>query len=369
MSNSNSTFLRATIASPSTGNSGGSSPLSIPAGTDATPQPRKSLMSDADKLGNSVVRATIIDGVASYEQLRGGQQGNNEIAPQPGQGILNGARTTSGSPVAPADVRDDTVLYFDGGSAQAKHLVAAGYVIKNADGSYSDPRAKPSTTGTPALPAGTTLPTKQMAEAAARAERAEAAREAERVEQAMQDAGVPRHEAFAEPVAEQLATQLSQDLDGSTQAAAAREFVTTGELSPRTIQEFAHQMGVDSDTASKVTGRMVEAFTAQATGVAESYGIEPSALWAWAHENHPADINKAMTQQIRGRSTAGLHSIAQRYIENLDQIDEAAILTAPLGNGVKVRKEGSKVVVETGGRSFTWKSAVRSGLIRISSSR
>lgn len=365
---SNSTLLRATIADPSGGTSSGGHPLSISTPASA-PQQRQSLMSERDRVGGGVLRATIVDGKVSYEDL-GVQRGSTEITPVAGAGILNGARSISGSPVDPFSINDDTVLTLPGGgTALAKHLISAGYVAKDENGRYVDPNSRPSTAARPAgAPSGNVLdqlPTLQSTRAAQAAEQEAAQAEAARVEQSLVDAGIPKAEPFTVPAAESISQQLAADLSLETQVTIAREVSTTGDISERSMMELAAQTGMSPELASSIAGRMRQAFTEQADDAVSAFGVEPSDVWAWANAERPDDVQRAIQQQIRSRSAEGYRALAKNYLENLADLDPELLLGSRFGAGVSVRREGKQLVVDTPKGSFTWKSAVQNNIVTI----
>ncbi len=116
---------------------------------------------------------------------------------------------------------------------------------------------------------------------------------------------------------------------------------------------------------------VIEAFTRQANAVVEKHGVGAEDVYQWARENAPGELQKAMSRLGTMRQTGGFNDLAQRYVQNLDTINPAAILNADFGPGVTVKREaGGKLIVHTDrGDSYPWQSAIKAGIIKLSRSR
>ena len=143
-----------------------------------------------------------------------------------------------------------------------------------------------------------------------------------------------------------------------------------GTMDENTINRAASEAGVEPSVMAGKINSVAEAMRAQASAVVARHGVDANAVFAWANE--PANLptlQAAVKKHAMTRSPAAYGDIAKSYILAMDEHSPDAILSADLGEGIKRTyrdAQGAIVIEDANGRGYTWKSAVRSGLVKLS---
>ena len=233
-----------------------------------------------------------------------------------------------------------------------RFALAAGFVTRNADGSYS--------AGPGATPAGDAA--KSLADP--KADDADKTDD----EKAERDKG---DDGTGEALDAAVETQIDSLIEGSTpdaQLQAVHDVAKTGEVSPELIATVAQSMGVETEALQGQIGGVLEAFESQARDVITKAagGIDSERVLEWVREHRADELNKAMVAQGTQRSTTGYASLAREYVNGLDEYDPDSILTADFTEGVSARRdENGKVIINVNGTDYTWRSAIAGGFISV----
>ena len=142
-----------------------------------------------------------------------------------------------------------------------------------------------------------------------------------------------------------------------------------GAMDPNTINRAASEAGMEPAQMEAKINSVGMAMLEQANQAVAKHGVDPQAMWE--HYNEPANLPKlqaAVRKHAMTRSTASYGELAREYISNLDTIDPDAILSADFGGQGKAHRDdsGKIVVTDASGTTYTWKSAVKAGIIKLS---
>jgi hypothetical protein len=197
-------------------------------------------------------------------------------------------------------------------------------------------------------------------------------RQAQAEEELRQQRHAPTEEALADTGAESLLSVLANDVAGTDQVSAVRQLVEHGEIDATTVSNIASQLGVEPSQFAHMAGRIVEAFSAQASSaVASVVGgtVDPQQVFDYFRSVDPAALKEAMTAQARERSTAGYKSLARQYAQTMDQHSPQAVLDAAKQAGIEASyddRNGVVVLDVPGYGRMSWKSALDAGFISLS---
>ena len=142
-----------------------------------------------------------------------------------------------------------------------------------------------------------------------------------------------------------------------------------GTINEHTVARAASEAGVEPAVMHGKIASVAEAMKTQASAAVAKHGVDPEAVWDWANE--PANVGTlqaAVRKHAMARSTASYGDIAKSYVLAMDEHSPDAILSADLGDGIKrtYRDDHGAIVIEdANGRGYTWKSAIRSGLVKL----
>ena len=142
-----------------------------------------------------------------------------------------------------------------------------------------------------------------------------------------------------------------------------------GTMDPNTINRAASEAGVEPSVMAGKINSVAEAMKTQASAVVAKHGVDPEAVWTWANE--PANLptlQAAVRKHAMERSPAAYGDIAKAYILAMNEHSPDAILSADLGEGIRrtYRDQNGAIILEdASGRGYTWKSAIRSGLVKL----
>ena len=143
-----------------------------------------------------------------------------------------------------------------------------------------------------------------------------------------------------------------------------------GTMDENTINRAASEAGLEPAVMHGKIASVAEAMRTQASAVVEKHGVSADDVFEWANE--PANLptlQAAVKKHAMTRSPAAYGEIAKSYILAMDEHSPDAILNADLGEGIRrtYRDHNGAIVLEdANGRGYTWKSAIRAGLVKLS---
>lgn len=164
---------------------------------------------------------------------------------------------------------------------------------------------------------------------------------------------------------------INETVSPTTQREAVNEYATGEGISEATIAKAASEAGVEPSVIHERMGAVEQKLYNQASDQVSKLGVHPDALWEWANSDPAAkeQLGRAVVQQLTNRTLHSYTALAETYISNLDTIDPQAILDADLGvAGTSVHQDaqGTIVVTDANGTTYSWKSAVAAGIISVS---
>ncbi len=148
--------------------------------------------------------------------------------------------------------------------------------------------------------------------------------------------------------------------------------ITTGDgqIDMNTINRAASEAGIEPAAMAGKVNSVAVAMRDQASRAVAKHGVDAEAVWEYANQpENVGTLQAAVRKHAMTRSTAAYGDIAKSYILAMDEHSPDAILSADLGDGIKrtYRDHNGTIVIEdASGRGYSWKSAVRSGLVRLS---
>lgn len=255
-----------------------------------------------------------------------------------GSSVFSKVQSSSGTI---EDAKLDTIVSgpsIPGDGVRLRDALAAGFVHKNEDGSYS---AGPGTFG-----------------------------EKPDDKKADDDKADKGDTGDGEAMSSEIEGTLNTLIEGSSsddQLAAVHQVAEGGEVSPELIASVAQEMGIKPEDLQGQVGSVIDGFETQARdAMTKATGIDSQRILEWVWEHKMPELNKAMIEQGTQRSTAGYAALAREYLADLDTIDPDSILSANFSDDITARRdERGNVVITVNGQEHPWKSAVRAGLLSI----
>lgn len=138
------------------------------------------------------------------------------------------------------------------------------------------------------------------------------------------------------------------------------------------VGAMASHMGLEPGEAMETINTLRGQFEAQALHSVSGSGVDAQAIFDWARDNKPQELQRAIMDHATQRTVSGYKGLAQDYMNNLDSIDPEAIINAEFGGGIsasmKTDSNGRKaVVLSTPRGEVDWKTAMRLGYVNVSS--
>ncbi|WP_293854446.1 hypothetical protein [uncultured Alsobacter sp.] len=279
-----------------------------------------------------VVRMNMHDGVVH----QAGVQRASTATPSDGT-VLGSARSAFGSVISPANLKHDDLVDVGGMKTTVAVAEQMGLLRKEAGG-WVEVAAPPQS------PA-------QAAEGSP-----EAAPEG------------PPVESFSRAVEDGISA-LVEVTDASTQLAIVDAIAREGVVSEALVGRLASQAGMEPADASRFIEGVRGEFEAQAAKSLSKLGVnDMSHFGEWAAQNgHETELARAITEHVTSRSTASYAKLATQYVESIDRHSPELLFGADLGPGVEVIKGNDGLpVLQIGGRTYGWASAIRAGLVTVS---
>ncbi|WP_116401415.1 hypothetical protein [Methylovirgula sp. 4M-Z18] len=171
------------------------------------------------------------------------------------------------------------------------------------------------------------------------------------------------------PATEALHDLVSNVTAGTQTRALLDAVKNDGVVSFNTLAAAASEAGKEPSQVQEQVSHVLRAFRAQAASVASDHGVpDAERFFAWARENRAGQLQGAMLAHGQRRTTSGYVPLIQDYLERLDEIAPEAVLGShvPGRPDIKIYKKDGKVLVSAPGRGeMTWKSALRTGLVKL----
>jgi len=175
---------------------------------------------------------------------------------------------------------------------------------------------------------------------------------------------VPGTSAGADIVHKQLRTAAGEAVYAGLTTALIKGADTTAQ-----IEELARRTGQSPEHVKEAVDGIYSEYSASAKAVAKANGVRSwDAFLAWASAEAPDAATDAMHELVSEHSAASLGRLAKQYAR-LGRVDysNSEILSAKLGDGIKSREVGGKVVLSIPGHGeMGFDRAVREGIIRLS---
>ncbi|MET0012047.1 MAG: hypothetical protein ABW088_00200 [Sedimenticola sp.] len=275
--------------------------------------------------------------------------------PQNSSGIATARDRSSGASQIGGSISDDSIVTIGGMEMRVGDAVAAGAIVKNGDGTYSDnyaPSKHQSAHQSPSKPKNPlAINTPQTSQQ-------------EVIKEQVQQVPVS---ARLDGETEQLFQEFTASLPGAVSQHVMNTFADGQELPQSFVGQLASENHVEPYVMQEKIDAIREAFAVQAGQEIAKYGLDPTSVKEWAQENVPEVLKQAVFQQFNLRTTEGYHDVVNTYLANLDQIDPDAILDAELGEGITTQVGPDGVVLlNTPHGQFSWSGAVRAGLVNVS---
>lgn len=277
------------------------------------------------------------DGSVSHEHLKP-MKGSTADRPLGTDAVAN-IRSLEGTPQTVNSMTEDSIVTLHGGGeVKLSDAIEAGLVVLTDDGSLVQGRDAP--------------PVAKSVE-----------KEPQEVHEDLKAVSLPNE------ADEQAMEALIADTAPSTQIEAIAEFAKDGEISARLISQGASEAGIEpSEMHDRLAGIQQSMFN-QASDRVAKMGIDPASLWEHANIHMREALGKAAHAQLTKRTLHDYDNLSREYILTMDDHSPDAILNGQLGEGIKsVHRDDKGVIVltDTNGASYSWKAAVRAGLVKLS---
>lgn len=283
-----------------------------------------------------VLRSTIsAGGSVTGEAVQKNMEGSTADKPT-GSPVFTAIRDKMGNRQHASEATLDSIVTVDGiGEMELRSAINAGFVTKNGDGSFSAGNGE--------------APQEQQQEQ----------------HDDLQGAALPEAE---EAHVKQL---MEAGASAGDQLAILADIAKGGGIDSHNLSRAASSIGIEPERLHGAIGKVTEYFQKQAEASIGSTigGLEPAAVWEWAWQEMPRELEKAIYDHGHLRSPRGYAPIAQKFIEQMDQHSPDAILNAELGDGIKsVHRDhsGHMVLTAANGATMTWQAAVKAGLLNVS---
>jgi len=190
---------------------------------------------------------------------------------------------------------------------------------------------------------------------------------AQKLSQEAPEAPVEEGEALQDASVEASLADLAASISPGTQVAIAQQIITDGMVNPNTIARAAGESSQEPGALSERINTVVQGFQAQTDSMLRSLGAEDTSLfYAWAQENHPQELRKAMTAHVMERTTKGYAPLFNSYVESLGDHSPEDILNASFGGGITAQQVGKKILLNIPGQGqMDYRTAVRQGFITV----
>lgn len=252
------------------------------------------------------------------------------------------AATTFGRPVSGAHVTPDTVVNIGGLEVQIADAISAGLVREERDGSF------------------------RVLSRAERTEQEVAQAKRQTKSTSEGEDNEPSHMESLPPDIERQVTEIASGSSPNDALAVLNSYTEDGTVNETALGRIASSMGIEPGEAQTRFQTIVSGFEEQARKAVTKAGVDdPEAFFEWAWEHRREDMQKAMRDQAKNRTTKGYAKLAGEFgtTSYLD-LPPDDIINAQLPDGVSARKlKTGEVILNVRGVEVSWKEAVRRGLV------
>jgi hypothetical protein len=249
------------------------------------------------------------------------------------QGILSTARSTSGRPLSGNDVKPDTTVMVHGMETSVAAAVAAGFLQRNGDGSYSDVAQSTSD------PQGQPGPQQDQPQA-----------------QPAKVADLPGE-------AHQFAMDFTSRVGNVEIARGLSEMIEGGALSQDSLSRIAGATSLEPGEVVRRAETIRAGYEAQAR---EMLGPWADHIISYANLRDRSAARKAVDRHINHEAPDAYDGLVQNFWLNLDKHNPDLILKAGNASEIGARRESNgTITVQVPGMPtrMTWGAAVRAGFI------
>lgn len=227
-----------------------------------------------------------------------------------------------------------------------------GWLVRNADGSYSEP-GQNKTSFPEAASADDSTVDQQGGE-----DRAQKAAQSDPEEFTLGDEG------------EKLLSEIVSTYDAATTNRAMDEAIIRGEFSDRTLSALAQKSGEDPAAVAEKLGKAYEAFhDATMDRFAARGVVDEDALSAFVHDNprYQEMAQRGARELATSNKTASLDSIADAFVEQADRYMPNDVKAALDQAGIPYRDNGKGgLIIRLGKTEMSYGIAVKTGEINVS---
>ena len=170
--------------------------------------------------------------------------------------------------------------------------------------------------------------------------------------------------------AEAIITELVQNTSVGDQIEIIQQ-LTSGEgvVDQHLLDKAAGDARLEPDALASKMETVRASMLVQASAVVAKHGVDPEAVWLWSNEHHLPELQKAARRHAMHGTPAVYNSIAEAYILALPEHDPELILNSDFGGQGRAHKDtetGAIIITDASGRTYSWQSAVRAGIIKLS---
>jgi hypothetical protein len=311
---------------------------SISIGSDPQGEPGTSTraFTDSARITGDTARITI-GGAQSSGAFDNVKTTTGELMPRPdgSQGILSTARSLSGRALSGSDVKPTSLVKIGDTETTVQSAVAAGYLRRNGDGSYSD-----------------------VAQAQQQDHQANQGQPGQ--PEAQPEAQEPARVADLPAEAHTFAQDFTSRVGNIDMERGVSEMIEQGSLSQDALAKIAGAMSLEPGEVSSRAATIQAAYRAQANEMA---GPAAEQIFAWANQHDRAALRKAVDAHVKMEDPTAYDGIVRNFWMNLSP---EAILGAQNAAQVNPRRESNgSISVQTKDMPsrMSWQTAVRLGYV------
>jgi hypothetical protein len=291
--------------------------------------------SDTARITGDVGRITI-GGAQQSGAFDNVKTTTGELMPRPdgSQGILSTARSTAGRLLTGSEIKANTKVLVQGVETTAAAAAAAGFLTRNADGSYAE-------VGAPVAAQGQQQASQGQPEA-------------------QPEAQEPARTADLPGAAHEYAQDFTSRVGNMDIERGVSDVIETGALSQDALARIAGAMSLEPGEVTNRAATIQAAYRAQAN---EMVGPAADQIFAWANQHDRAALRKAVDAHVKMEDPAAYDGIVRNFWMNLSP---EAILGASNAAQVNPRRESNgSISVQTKDMPsrMSWQTAVRLGYV------
>jgi hypothetical protein len=282
----------------------------------------------------------------------------------PSNDPLDSAVSPAGTPLARANVREDSLIPYKGLQVQGTQLLFMGVLQRTASGSLE---------WTPGHEPRGSVQRPQVDNGSQEHQSLEdilaAANEEEAKQQQESQDSEPVEKAMLSTESEALLAKADRVL-GEAGLLSLTARVTSGDAIEATVEQIAQQLAAEP---AQVHAAIQSVRTELREQLRSSLGLEEGELLgleAWAMQHHPEEAKRAAREQVHRANLAPVRALLNKYLQSPDAYDPEALLNAELGEGISVtRAQDGTPLVKIGGVVMLIQDAIKAGAIRVTPQR